>query len=443
MATSTEVTLLPGIPGIEQAKHILCRLFRDFDGCLRICLWDGSEVHLGRDHPLFSLTFRSAKAFQDLVLARDPLRLAESYFQGLIDVEGDFYSALKLRHYLASLQLSLIEKATLAAKAFRIQSEKIVATGSDTTQWVKTFRQKLGLESSKQLNRQAISFHYDVSNDFYALWLDQQMVYSCAYYEDASQSLEQAQRNKFDHICRKLRLKPGERLLDIGCGWGALICWAAKHYGVSAHGITLCQNQYEHTQRTIQRSGFAQQVSVELLDYRDLQGQAKYDKLVSVGMFEHVGLKNLPAYFEMAHRLLKPGGLFLNHGITSDEGGWKKTLSTEFINRYVFPDGQLETISTVQQIMEHAGFEIHDVEGLRQHYALTLREWVKRLDERHEEALNYVTEPVYRIWRLYMAACAMQFEEGNTGIYQILASRRAPLSSPIPLTRRDLYRELC
>ena len=176
MATSTEVTLLPGIPGIEQAKHILCRLFRDFDGCLRICLWDGSEVHLGRDHPLFSLTFRSAKAFQDLVLARDPLRLAESYFQGLIDVEGDFYSALKLRHYLASLQLSLIEKITLAAKAFRIQSEKIVATGSDTTQWVKTFRQKLGLESSKQLNRQAISFHYDVSNDFYALWLDQQMV---------------------------------------------------------------------------------------------------------------------------------------------------------------------------------------------------------------------------------------------------------------------------
>ena len=157
-------------------------------------------------------------------------------------------------------------------------------------------------------------------------------------------------------------------------------------------------------------------------------------------MFEHVGLKNLPAYFAVAHRLLKPGGLFLNHGITSDEGGWKKSVTTEFINRYVFPDGQLETISTVQQIMEGAGFEIHDVEGLRQHYALTLREWVSRLELRHEEALKYVPESVYRIWRLYMAACALQFEEGIAGVYQILVSRRAPFSRPVPLTRRDLYR---
>ena len=157
-------------------------------------------------------------------------------------------------------------------------------------------------------------------------------------------------------------------------------------------------------------------------------------------MFEHVGLKNLPAYFAIARRLLKPGGLFLNHGITSDEGGWKKSITTEFINRYVFPDGQMETVSTVQQIMEDAGFEIHDVEGLRQHYALTLREWVSRLELRHEEALKYVPESVYRIWRLYMAACALQFEEGIAGVYQILVSRRAAFSGPVPLTRRDLYR---
>ena len=443
MTTSTEMALPPAIPGIELAKHILHRLFRDFDGCLRICLWDGSEVHLGRDHPAFSLSFRSSKAFQELILSRDPLCLAESYFQGLIDIDGDLYSALKLRHHLASLQLSLMEKAELAAKALRIKSEKTASTGSYIPKWEKTLGQKMGLESSKELNRHAISFHYDVSNDFYALWLDEQMVYSCAYYEDAGQSLEQAQHNKLDYICRKLRLKPGERLLDIGCGWGALICWAADHYGVSAHGITLSQNQYDHAQRTIKQRGLEHKVSVELLDYRDLRGEARFDKLVSVGMFEHVGLKNLPAYFAMANRLLKPGGLFLNHGITSDEGGWKKTVSTEFINRYIFPDGQLETVSTVQKIMEDTGFEVHDVEGLRQHYALTLREWVKRLDERHEEALKYVAEPVYRIWRLYMAACAMQFEEGNTGIYQILASRRAPFSNPIPLTRRDLYRQSC
>lgn len=443
MATSSEIALQPASSSIELAKHILYRLFRDFDGYLRICLWDGSEVHLARGYPEFSLTFRSSKAFQDIVLSRNPLRLVESYFQGLIDIDGDLYSALKLRHHLTSLQLSLVEKATLAAKAFRIKPDKTALNGSNAPKWGKTFRQKLGISPSKELNRHAISFHYDVSNDFYALWLDEQRVYSCAYYEDASQSLEQAQRNKLDHICRKLRLKPGEQLLDIGCGWGALICWAANHYGVNAHGITLSQNQYDYVQGIIKQRGLEQKVSVELLDYRDLRGEAKYDKLVSVGMFEHVGLKNLPTYFEIAHRSLKPGGLFLNHGITSDKGGWKKSIATEFINRYVFPDGQLETISTVQQIMEGADFEIHDVEGLRQHYALTLREWVRRLDERHEEALKYVAEPVYRIWRLYMAACALQFEEGNTGIYQILASKRAPFSNSVPLTRRDLYREPC
>ncbi len=176
------------------------------------------------------------------------------------------------------------------------------------------------------------------------------------------------------------------------------------------------------------------------MDYRDLKDEAEYDKLVSVGMFEHVGLKNLPTYFDMANRVLKPGGLFLNHGITSDEGGWKKSIATEFINRYVFPDGQLETISTVQRIMEDAKFEIHDVEGLRLHYALTLREWVKRLEQHHDEAMEYVPESVYRIWRFYMAASAQQFEEGRNGLYQILASKRAPLVYPVPLTRRDLYR---
>ena len=424
-------------PGTELAKHILSSLFRNFDGNIRFCLWDGSEMRLGRDRPEFSLIFRSAKAFQDMVLSHHPLHVVESYFQGLIDIDGDLDSVLKLRHYLGSLHLSLREKVIFAIKALMIRPDATESNGS--RKWAKNLRQKFGLEPSKELNRDAISFHYDVSNDFYALWLDEQMVYSCAYYEDAGQSLEQAQRNKLDHICRKLRLKPGEQLLDIGCGWGALICWAAEHYGVKAHGITLSQSQYDHAQRTIKRRGLEQKVSVELMDYRDLKGEAEYDKLASVGMFEHVGLKNLPAYFAIANRLLKPGGLFLNHGITSDEGGWKKSMSTEFINRYVFPDGQLETISTVQQLMEDAKFEIHDVECLRQHYALTLREWVKRLEERREEALKHVPESVYRIWRFYMAACALQFEEGNTGIYQILVSKRAPFLTPVPLTRRDLY----
>jgi cyclopropane-fatty-acyl-phospholipid synthase len=326
-----------------------------------------------------------------------------------------------------------------ATKALMIRPDKTASNGS--RKWTKNLEQKLGLAPSKELNRDAIPFHYDVSNDFYALWLDEQMIYSCAYYESASQSLEQAQRNKLDLICRKLRLKPGERMLDIGCGWGALICWAAEHYGVTAHGITLSRNQYDHAQRTIKNRGLEHRVTVELIDYRDVKGEVEYDKVSSVGMFEHVGLKNLPTYFAVANRVLKPGGLFLNHGITSAEGGWKKSDTTEFINRYVFPDAQLETISTVQQVMEDSSFEIHDVENLRPHYALTLREWVKRLEQNREEALKYVPESVYRIWRFYMASCAVQFEEGNTGVYQILASKRAPFQNPVPLTRRDLYTE--
>jgi cyclopropane-fatty-acyl-phospholipid synthase len=439
MADTNGNSLAASNPGTELARHILYRLFRNFDGGIRIRLWDGSELLLGRDHPEFSLIFRSSRAFQDLLLSHHPLCIVESYFRGLIDIDGDLYSALRLRHYLATLHLPITDKVIFAARALMIKPDETGAVCS--RKWASKLRQKLGLAPGKELNHDAISFHYDVSNDFYALWLDEQMVYSCAYYEHASQSLEQAQRNKLDHICRKLRLKPGERLLDIGCGWGALICWAAEHYGVNAHGITLSRNQYEHAQRTIRRRGLEQQVSVELVDYRDLRGEAVYDKLVSVGMFEHVGLKNLPKYFSVANRLLKPGGLFLNHGITSDARGWKKTLTTEFINRYVFPDGQLETIGTVQQIMEAASFEIHDVEGLRQHYALTLREWVSRLELRREDALRHVPESIYRIWRLYMAACAMQFEEGNIGVYQILASKRAPYCCPVSLTRRDLYND--
>lgn len=439
MKNSSEMAVRSAKTSADLARDILHRLFRDFSGNVLTRFWDGSEMRLGQDYLELTLTFHCAKTFRTLILSRDPLHFLESYIHGLIDVEGDLYSVLKLRHHLTSLQLSPLEKAVLAVKTLGVKKGESAPKVDTPSKWKKTLRQKLGIKPSKELNRSSISFHYDVSNDFYALWLDEQMVYSCAYYEEASQSLEQAQRNKLDHICRKLRLKPGEHMLDIGCGWGALICWAAEHYGVYAHGITLSQNQFDHAQQTIKRRGLEQKVTVELLDYRDLKGEAKYDKLASVGMFEHVGLKNLPIYFSIARRLLKPGGLFLNHGITSDEGGWKKGLSTEFINRYVFPDGQLETISTVQSIMEDTGFEIHDVESLRQHYALTLREWVRRLESQHEEVLKYVTEPAYRTWQLYMAASALQFEEGSTRIYQILASRREPFSSPVPLTRRDLY----
>jgi cyclopropane-fatty-acyl-phospholipid synthase len=292
---------------------------------------------------------------------------------------------------------------------------------------------------SQKENRDAVSFHYDVSNNFYALWLDEAMVYSCAYFQQPGDDLEQAQQAKLDHICRKLLLKPGDRFLDIGCGWGALVMHAARRYGVRAHGITLSRRQLKFAQQRIAQAGLRDRVTVELRDYRDLQGDCAYDKIASVGMFEHVGLKNLPMYFSTVHRLLKPAGLFLNHGITHDLEGWNKTLSTEFINRYVFPDGQLDTVSNIQRGMERARFEIADVEALRPHYALTLRHWVSRLEQHHTQALEYVSESTYRVWRLYMAACALEFESAEIGIYQVLASKRAAGPAPVPLTRRHMY----
>ena len=292
---------------------------------------------------------------------------------------------------------------------------------------------------SRLSDRAAISFHYDVSNAFYKLWLDEQMVYSCAYFETPQDSLEQAQLNKLDHVCRKLRLKPGERFLDIGCGWGAMVCWAAQHYGVKAHGITLSQRQFDCATERVKHLGLQDLVTLEMRDYRDVEGESVYDKISSIGMFEHVGLANLPVYNATVMRLLRPGGLFLNHGITHDEEGWHPTLDAEFINRYVFPGGELDTISNILRGMEHAAFEIHDVENLRIHYAMTLREWVKRLEANHDAALNYVSEDAYRVWRFYMAACAMEFEAEGTGIYQVLASKRGTKQLPVPLTRRDLY----
>jgi cyclopropane-fatty-acyl-phospholipid synthase len=251
--------------------------------------------------------------------------------------------------------------------------------------------------------------------------------------------LETAQRNKLDYICRKLRLKRGESYLDIGCGWGALVCWAAKHYGVRAHGITLSRNQYEHAIEEVKRHGLEDIVTIEMRNYRDLPREATYDKVSSIGMFEHVGLKNLHEYFSIVHQVLKPAGLFLNHGITSDEPDWNHGTSTQFINRHVFPDGELDTISNIQLRMENAKFEIFDVEGLRPHYAFTLRHWVKRLEEKSEEVIRLVGERTYRIWRLYMTGSAMQFEQGATGIYQILAERKENGMPNLPLTRRDLY----
>jgi cyclopropane-fatty-acyl-phospholipid synthase len=427
--------------GTAAAMDILRTVFRSYPGNLAVRLWTGETATLGAGAPDFTLAFHHPSTVRDMVLSQNPLKLAEAYFNGQVDVEGDLYRVLALKDHLPGVRLPVRERLGLAVRALALDCRGHHA-GQSAGRGARR-RALLGRivrRHSKRENEQAISFHYDVSNDFYRLWLDQRMVYSCAYFGDSSDSLEQAQCNKLDNICRKLHLRPRERLLDIGCGWGALILWAAKHFGVHAHGITLSRKQYAYASARILEEGLQDRVSVELRDYRDIEGRDTYDKIASIGMFEHVGLKNLPIYFATAHRLLRPGGLFLNHGITHEEEGWSKTVSTDFINRYVFPDGELDTVSNVQRVMERSHFEILDVEALRRHYAMTLRHWVGQLEGNRAEALRHVSESTYRVWRLYMAACALEFEQGDIGIYQILAAKRRDGFVDVPLTRGDLYR---
>jgi cyclopropane-fatty-acyl-phospholipid synthase len=431
-----------GYRGSEQAALLLLRLFRRYPGVLTLKLWNGTAIRAGtdaassKDSP-FTLVFRSPETVWSAVLGNDPLALADAYFRGELDIEGDFFAALSIKDHLDALRMPRTEKLRVAFTALRMRMLNAAAHHSERL-FAPSNAPRIKAHSKAE-NRDAIHFHYDVSNEFYALWLDRAMVYSCAYFEAPEVDLDTAQQAKLDHICRKLSLRPGEKFLDVGCGWGALIIHAARHYGVQAHGVTLSPQQLKVARERIEQAGLSRSVSVELLDYRDLPGEALYDKVASVGMFEHVGLKNLPVYFSTMHRLLKPRGLFLNHGITHDSEGWQPNVSTEFINRYVFPDGQLDTISNVQRAMEQAKFEIADVEGLRPHYAMTLRHWVGRLERNRALALQFVNEATYRVWRLYMSACALQFESGEIGIYQVLASKRAAGVPDLPLTRRHLY----
>lgn len=430
--------------GIVEASALLERLFRSFGSGLVVRLWDGSTLRLGSaaphaPAPPFTLVCRNPGAVCLMVLGFDRLRLAEAYFRGDVDIEGDFFIALGLKDHLDAIRMSRRDRLAVLWPALRLWMHKSAWVDQGLSGARPSAQGQSVKEHSKTENRDAIAFHYDVSNEFYALWLDEAMVYSCAYFETPGTPLAQAQVAKLDHICRKLMLKADDRFLDIGCGWGALLIHAAQRFGVRAHGVTLSERQLEFARARIARLGLQGQATVELRDYRDLTGESVYDKIASVGMFEHVGLKNLPVYFSTVHRLLRPSGLFLNHGITHDQEGWDKTLSTEFINRFVFPDGQLDTVSNIQRGMERAGFEIADVEALRPHYALTLRRWVAKLEQHHTQALQYVNESTFRIWRLYMAACALEFESGEIGVYQLLASKRSIGAAALPLTRQHLY----
>ncbi|HET9821493.1 MAG TPA: class I SAM-dependent methyltransferase [Burkholderiaceae bacterium] len=295
-----------------------------------------------------------------------------------------------------------------------------------------------------------IEFHYDVSDDFYALWLDPRRVYSCAYWRPDVEQLVRAQEDKLDHICRKLMLKPGERFLDVGAGWGGLLCWAAERFGVDATGITLSRHQHAYVSRLIAERGLAGRVRVELADYRALPEERPFDKIASIGMFEHVGRAQLPAYFAKLRRLLAPGGLLLNHGITA--GGTRHAQLGagigDFVERYIFPGGELLHVSHVLAVMADAGWEPVDIENLRPHYARTLWAWSDGLEAHLDEALRVTSERVVRAYRLYLAGSGMAFERGWMSLHQVLAARpsgdvaQGPLrgaQSEYPFTRDYMY----
>lgn len=291
-------------------------------------------------------------------------------------------------------------------------------------------------------DKEAIQHHYDISNDFYRLFLDERLVYSCGYFKKWSNGIDEAQADKLDHICRKLRLKPGERLLDIGCGWGAMLIHAVKHYGVTGHGVSLSEAQTALARERIRAQGLEDRITIEVKSYADLTGS--FDKISSIGMFEHLGVRNHDAYFTAVQRLLKPGGIYLHHAITrrmkKDKRGWqRKGAEYKALLKYIFPGAEVDPIGVSIQNLEAHGFEVHDVENLREHYARTCRLWAERLQARFDEAIAEVGEAKARLWLFYLTGCSIGFDGGSMLIFQTVATKRTRGPSGLPPTREDLY----
>lgn len=401
---------------------------RDF----AVRLWDGSVWDAEPGQPTrFTLVIQHPGALRAMFWPPTELTLGEAYIYDDFDIEGDIEAVFTLADHFLGRRWSLAERLQHARALLSLPADSRPRVGRQAARLS-------GERHSQERDRLAVTYHYNVSNEFYALWLDRHMVYSCAYFASPEDDLDTAQERKLDYICRKLRLRPGERLLDIGCGWGGLVMHAARHYGVHALGITLSQPQAEWANERIRQAGLSERCRVEVRDYREVDEPAGYDKLVSVGMFEHVGEALLPTYFERAWRLLRPGGAFLNHGIAC-RANQPAQRGPSFSDRYVFPDGELVPIHITLRMAEMTGFEVRDVESLREHYALTLRHWVRRLEAHHEEARRATDEVTYRVWRLFMSGSAHGFQTGRLNVYQTLLVKPDRGDSRLPLTRADWY----
>jgi len=418
---------------VQRSVAVLAELFsgygeRDFD----VRFWDGSIWPSQAGPPRFTLVLTHAGALHRMFARRDEGRLGETYVARDFDIEGDLEASFRLADHLLARPFSLRDRLRLARLLHRLPDV-------DRLDGAFTSASLRGQAHSRTRDREAVTYHYDFSNEFFALFLDRAMVYSCAYFASPDEDLDTAQARKLDYLCRKLRLQPGERLLDIGCGWGALLMHAARAWGATATGITLSERQAALATARIREAGLEDRCRVEVRDYRDLPADGQYDKVVSVGMVEHVGAARLPDFCARVWQTLRPGGAFLLHGIGTSQPGLARR--GPFAQHYVFPDTELVSIASTIEAAEATGFEVRDLESLREHYALTLRAWERRLQTRWTEATSLAGDAACRVWRLFMAGAAYRFHVNDYNLYQTLLVKPADGASGLPLTRADWYRK--
>jgi cyclopropane-fatty-acyl-phospholipid synthase len=405
-------------------NDILNELFRGYAGpafAIHFPLWSWHSA--AQEEPVFSLRLRSPQSFKKLLQYPSETVLGEGFVSGELDVEGDLFSAFAVGEWLLSRHMGLRTRmlAELSHDYFLLQGFL-----------------KGGWKHSRKRDAASIARHYDQPVEFYEPWLGPTLLYSSAYFRNMAEGLDAAQTDKLDLICHKLDLHPGDRFLDIGCGWGSLVLHAASRYGARARGITISRSQARVAARRISEAHLGGLCFVENRDYRDaLELPCRFQKLASIGMFEHVGVKNLTSYFRVALELLEPGGVFLNSGIVRAADSQRRKQS--FIDRFVFPDGELPTLAEALCAAETAGFEVRDVESLREHYARTLRLWVRNLEEQASGLLQTVSERTLRTWLLYMAGSAAAFERGDISVFQVLLDRRHGQQSAELHTREKWY----
>jgi len=420
--------------GSEATFALVAELFSDYhprDFAVR--LWDGStwEPEAGQE-ARFTLVVNTPAALRALLRHPDELALAEAYVYGDLDFAGDLEAVFKAADHL------LVEKAWTTTSRLRAARHLLTLPSNGGRAAARQRARLSGRRFSLSRDRQATNFHYDKSNEFFALWLDERMLYTTAYFTSEAAMLEEAQEAKVDYVCRKLRLKPGDRLLDIGCGWGALVVHAAERYGAEVVGITLSEEQARWARDRIVRAGVGDRARIEIVDYRELEGEETFDKVAAVGMFEHVPHAQLGEFFRTAWRVLRPRGVFLNHAIARPLSQPQRR-GRSFMGSYVYPDAELKAISVSCRAAEEAGFEVRDVESLREHYPRTLREWLRRLEANRDAVIRETDEPTYRVFRLYLAGSIHGFATGRINVYQTLLSKPEDGETGLPLQRADWY----